>query len=705
MKTLQNFFQSLNIRNKVLIFGILMSSIPLLLISTYYFSFVKADLENRILEKQNLMIESLSHEIEFDFSQIFQRIHVFAAMNQSNMDINALYEMLTKSPSVEEIIVSDDKGFVEKRVSRYELNLPGVNEEWFTDQMWFSLQTEEKIYGEVEFNQYGQPIMKLAVPFYTNDSQKAIGVVVQLQTMIGEISSLRQDDSAYIYIVDGTERVIAHQDYSRLWQKQSTLPDKKVIGVKTKLENLNWELVMEQPETTAFAPIYKMLQNGLAAALFVILTVSLISVWAGLYFTKPIVQLDQEMNRLKRGKRSTPISINRKDELGKLASTFNHMSRDLLEKSQQLEQEKERLDVVVNGIGSGLALVTKEYQITWMNPILLSWLKEEQLSLPCYTVIGGENSPCVDCPITCADLEKNTEQLKKFTNDCGEDRIFRHRVFELNHAIEGQGEFLIVLEDITEQKQMEEKIIQTDKLSALGLMASNFAHEVNNPLTTINVYAEDLIDRIESTDDDLDDLEMKYYLEKIKENTQRCNKITSNLLNFSRKSDWSLEILDINKIIEDSINLVEYQIKRNRIQLVLDLEAVMPTVLGDGLKLMQVLVNLINNAVDAMEPEGKLTIIATADPNGSVLLKVKDNGHGISTEVMAKLFDPFFTTKPVGKGTGLGLSVCYGIIQQFGGGIRFESQQGLGTTAEIHLPAQSRLKEGNSYVENQTISR
>lgn len=696
MKTLLNLFQSLKIRNKVLIFGILMSSIPLLLMSAYYFSFVKADLENRILEKQNLMIESLSHEIEFDFSQIFQQIHVYAAMNQSNMDISTLYEMLQKSPSVEEIIVSDDKGFVEKRVSRYELNLPGVNEEWFTDEMWFNLQTEERVYGVVEFNQYGQPVMKLAVPFYTNDSKKAIGVVVQLQTMIGEISSLRQDNSAYIYIVDGNGRVIAHQDYSKLWKKQSTLIDKNVLGVKTQMEELNWELIMEQPETTAFAPIYKMLQNGLAAALLVILTVSLISIWAGLYFTKPIVQLDREMNHLKRGKRMTPISINRKDELGKLASTFNNMSRELLEKSQQLEQEKERLDVVVNGIGSGLALVTKEYQITWMNPILLEWLKEDQLSLPCYSVIGGEKSPCVDCPITCADLEKNTEQLKKFTSDSGVERIFRHRVFELNHAIEGQGEFLIVLEDITEQKQMEEKIIQTDKLSALGLMASNFAHEVNNPLTTINVYAEDLIDRIESKDADLDDHEMKYYLEKIKDNTQRCNKITSNLLNFSRKSDWTLEVIDIKKIIEDSINLLEYQIKRNRIQLIVDLEAVLPSVLGDGLKLMQVLVNLINNAVDAVEQEGNLMITATAEPNGDhVLIKVKDNGHGIPEEVMAKLFDPFFTTKPVGKGTGLGLSVCYGIIQQFGGSIHFESQYGRGTTVEIHLPGQSQLKEGN----------
>lgn len=701
MNKLMNLLHSQTIRNKVLVFGVVMSTIPLLLISFYYYSFVKSDLENRILEKQHLMLENLSREIEFDFNQIFQRIHVLASLNQLNKEKGALYELLQQSDSIEEVIVTDSKGIVEKRVSRYELNIPGDREQWFTDDMWFHLQTEDQVYGHVDFNQYGQPVMKLAIPFYENNEKKAIGVVVQLQKIIGKISSMRQDNSSYIYLVDSKGRVIAHQDYSKLWHKQPSGEKKDQLGVTTRIADLDWLLVMEQPKSTAYAPIYRMLQNGIGAVALLILTVSFISVWAGLYFTRPIVLIDREMNRLKQGFKSNPIKIKQSDELGKLAISFNDMSSELLEKSRLLEQEKERLDVVVNGIGAGLALVTKEYRITWMNPVLKGWLKDDRLTLPCYAVIGGENAPCEHCPITCPDLGKIADELMKFKDGGSGERIFRHRVFPLNHAIEEEAEFLVVLEDITEQKQMEESLIQTDKLSALGIMASSFAHEVNNPLATINVYAEDLIDRLQAGDEELDEDEMSHYLQKIKENTERCKRITGNLLNFSRKADWTEDHIQAREIIENSISLVEHQLKKHRIQLELAIDEGLPVIIGDGLKLMQVLVNLINNAVDALETEGKLIVSAT-HMEQVISIKVCDRGYGISAEAMDKLFDPFFTTKPIGKGTGLGLSVCYGIIQQFGGTIQIDSKPGDGTTVEIQLPVN---KEGKKNVSNKVVSR
>lgn len=689
MKAMTDFMQSQTIRNKVLVFGVAMSTIPLLLISLFYYSFVKADLETRIMEKQDLVLENLSREIEFEFSQTFQRIQVLVSLNLLDKKQSALYELLQQSESVEEVVIADDKGFVEQRVSRYDLNIAGSMERWFTDDMWFQLQTRDKVFGQVDFNQYGQPVMKLAIPFYENGTKKAIGVVVQLQKIIGKISSMRQDHSSYIYLVDDKDRVIAHQDYSKIWHKQPSGGHDE-IGVTAKIEDLNWILVMEQPKTTAFAPINRILQSGIGAVALLILTVSLISVWAGLYFTRPIVSIDREMNNLKQGRKISPVKMRRTDELGKLADSFNDMSKELLEKSRLLEQEKERLNVVVNGIGAGLALVTKEYQITWMNPILKGWLKEDRLTLPCYALIGGENTPCLNCPITCPDLDKIADEVMKFKDGPNGERIFRHRVFPLNHAIEEEGEFLVVLEDITEQKQMEETMIQTDKLSALGIMASSFAHEVNNPLATINVYAEDLIDRIQAGDEDLDEDEMEHYLRKIKENTERCKKITGNLLNFSRKNDWTEDHIRVREIIESSISLVEHQLKKQRIQLELRVPDSLPMVTGDGLKLMQVIVNLINNAVDAMESEGRLLVSASADDEGQVSIKVTDSGHGIPAEAMDKLFDPFFTTKPIGKGTGLGLSVCYGIIQQFGGTITIDSKPEEGTTVEIQLPAELR---------------
>ncbi len=687
MKKLINWLSSQPIRIKVLVFGICMSSIPLLLLSFYYYSHVKGDLENRIIDKQELLLQNLSNEIELEFNQTFQQLQIASTLNRQAKHNNVYYEILQQNESIEELVVTDDKGYVTKKISRYNLNIPSKNEQWFSNEMWFDFQTKSKIYGKVEFNQFSQPVMKLTIPFIEDERQKAIGVKIQLQKIIGKISSLRQDFSAYLYLLDEQGNVIAHQDYSKLWQKRTEENNSEVLGVQSEISDLGWTLVMELPKSIANKPINDMFRTGLYAVAIVTIIVSLISIYAGLYFTTPIVDLEKGMNHLKAGTKPTPIHINRHDELGKLSHSFNEMSIELQEKSLRLVQEKERLSVVVNGIGAGLALVTKDYQVTWMNPILKSWFNHPETQLPCFVLIGGKKQACDDCPITCPEIESNGETVTRMKDSQGEERLFRHRVFVLNHAIKGEGEYLVVIEDITEQKQLEEKMIQTDKLSALGLMASSFAHEVNNPLATINVYAEDLIDRIEQKDEELDEEEMALYLNKIKENTERCKRITSNLLNFSRKTNWTVAKIDIAETIQNSVSLVESTLKKKRIKLEIEIAKDLPVFMGDSLKLMQVIVNLINNAMDAVDDQGDgvIQLIAQVEES-NVCIYVRDNGCGISKDILGKIFDPFYTTKPVGKGTGLGLSVCYGIIEEFAGTMMVESEEGVGTIIKIQIP-------------------
>lgn len=680
------WFYPQSIKNKVLVFGVIMSTIPLLLISYFYYTQVKEDLEGRIIDKQELMTENLSNEIKLKFNQTFQQLHMFSTISTFQEGKKGFYELLQQNEFIEDIVITDKRGFVEERVSRYQLNVSAQGDKWFTDDMWYAFHTEDQVYGEVEFNSFGQPVMKLAIPFHTDEGIKGIGVVIQLQKIIGQISSLRQEDSSYLYLVDQNGRVIAHQDYSKLWEKNSTEMKEDMLSVQTIIDDLNWTLVMEQPKKTAYDPINKMIQIGLMAVAITTLLISLISIYAGLYFIKPIVLLDHAMKKLQLGYSIDPIKLKRNDEMGKLTESFNKMTEELQQKSLQLEMEKERLKVVVDGIGAGLALITKDYMITWMNPTLKKWMHEDEQTLPCYTCIGGYEVPCHDCPITTPTKDDSFgNKMIKLRTANGEERIFQHRVFPLNHAIEGEGEFLLVIEDITEQKNMEEKIIQTDKLSALGLMASGFAHEVNNPLTTINVYAEDLNDRIKQNDEHLNVDEMNHYLKKIVENTERCKKITSNLLNFSRKSNWTIASVDIHETIQNSINLVEHTLKKGNIELYVNIDQNLPTILGDSLKLMQVLVNLINNSVDAMENGGLLSISAQKETD-TIVLTVTDSGTGISEEKLTKVFDPFYTTKPIGKGTGLGLSVCYGIIQQFGGSMEIESELEKGTSVMIRIP-------------------
>lgn len=689
---MKNWMVALSIRNKVLIFGLIMSTFPLLLLSYYYYFQFKEDYKERILETQKLTIENLANDIEMEMNQTFHQIQVITSLNELDTEKGVFYALLQKNDSIDEIVTTDENGKVEKRVSRYSLNNVKKNENWYSTYMWNDFQDKKKVYGNVEFNTFGQPIMKIAIPFVDNGVKKGIGVTIQLQEIISQISSNYNRNESSLYLVDQSGRIIAHQDYSNLWKKQDATMNSGVLSVKTDLMNPNWTLVMEQPKSSAYKPINTMLLNGIIAVLFVTIFVGLISVYAGFYFTNPIILIRKAMSNLKADKSGVHLNITRTDELGQLAETFNEMSTEIRRQSIRLEQEKELLDIVLNGFEAGLALVTKDYKITWANPILQNWISHKLYDFPCYSAIGPDQGPCSECPISNPNLEQMSDKILSKKLKDGTERIYRHRVFPLNEVIEDEGEFLVVLEDITEKQKIDEQMVQTDKLSALGLMASSFAHEVNNPLATIHVYAEDLIERMDLGDKDLDYNEISYYLNKIKENTARCKRITTNLLNFSYRSKWKLKNLNINDVLRDSISLLEHQIKKKKIEFQTDIMNNLPNILGDSIQLMQVLVNLLNNSIDAVEEGGKINVFIKYRFD-QICIEIKDNGSGISKDIQNKVMDPFFTTKPVGKGTGLGLSICYGIVQQFEGKMEIISHEGKGTLVSITLPINEKVRE------------
>lgn len=678
-----------HIRDKVLVFGLVMSTVPLLLISFFIFFQVKHDLESRIKERQLIIIESMANQMTEDLDKTLHRIELLSAITNVAQNKGVFYDALHDLDSIEEIVLFNKNGLESLRMSRFELDQER-DTAFLTKQQVEELQRTKRYTGDVVLNNYGHPVMKMAVPMYspeTGDYSGGIGVTIQLQKIIGEISSQHRTEAGVVYLVDQNDRIIAHEDYSQLWKPFGQRGERdEMLGVATGIPGIDWKLVMERPIKDAYSPIYEMAARSLGVVLIVIGIISLTSIYAGLYFTKPIEKLQKAMKKIQRGSWVESVHVNRRDEMGDLAKAFNEMSKEIREKSNYLLQEKERLNIIVNGIGAGLAVVKSDYTITWMNPLLENWLETDQVELPCYVLLGGQNRPCADCPIDPSCHAQESEDIFRTYEKNGEKKIFRHRIYQLHHSGEADGEFLIVLEDITEQRKMEEKLIQTDKLSALGLMASSFAHEVNNPLATINVYAEDLLDRLEEEKEELvQSKEIDQYLQIIKENTDRCKKITRNLLNFSRKSEWSQKEFDVNEVMQNSIALVHYTFTKNHVDLQVDLAQALPVVHGDSLKLMQVFVNLIHNAVDAMESGGTLSIRTGMDGN-AVTIEIEDTGIGIPKDQLQKVFDPFFTTKPPGKGTGLGLSVCYGIVEQFGGTITIDSVEGEGTIVAIKIP-------------------
>lgn len=238
---------------------------------------------------------------------------------------------------------------------------------------------------------------------------------------------------------------------------------------------------------------------------------------------------------------------------------------------------------------------------------------------------------------------------------------------------------LVAIEDVTERMRLEEQLQQNDKLSSIGLLAAGVAHEVNTPLTGISSYSQMLMQQMPENDP------RQQLLEKIHRQTSRASSIVNNLLNFSRVSDARFVPVDLNRVLDDTIQLLEAQLRNTEIEVVRNYHPSLPFAPGNAAKLQQVFMNLILNARDAM-PQGGQLEIATEAHLDSIIISFRDTGMGIAADHLAKIYDPFFTTKQIGKGTGLGLAVSYGIIGDHGGHIAVESQLGEGTKFQISLP-------------------
>jgi len=242
---------------------------------------------------------------------------------------------------------------------------------------------------------------------------------------------------------------------------------------------------------------------------------------------------------------------------------------------------------------------------------------------------------------------------------------------------------LIIMDDITERVELETQLSQSDKLSSIGLLAAGVAHEVNTPLAVISSYAQMLSKQLQA------DSQKSSVLEKITRQTFRASEIVNNLLNFSRTSGTEFTEVDVNKVIADTLALLEHQFKTSKVRVQDELAEHLPLIQGNTGRLQQVFLNLFLNAKDAM-PNGGTLRIASSNGEG-VNVVICDTGTGIAQENIQRIYDPFFTTKTApregqSRGTGLGLSVTYGIIQEHAGKIRVESRPGEGTTFYLDFP-------------------
>jgi signal transduction histidine kinase len=282
-------------------------------------------------------------------------------------------------------------------------------------------------------------------------------------------------------------------------------------------------------------------------------------------------------------------------------------------------------------------------------------------------------------------LTRPIERLSDATREVGQGR------FDVSVAVTSgdeigrlAGSFNQMAQELaareTALKQAQAALVQSEKMAAFGQLGAGIAHEVKNPLAGILGYAQLAMRKTEKENPTFKHLEI------IEKETRRCKTIIENLLKFARQEKAEFSLIDPSQVAEDAIAIVDHQLTINKVSIE---RALAPgaKIRGNANQLQQVLMNLMINAQQAMEPNGGSVRVSTRAANGTVELRVADTGPGIPPEIQQKIFEPFFTTKPVGKGTGLGLSVTYGIIRDHGGEIKLESALGRGTTFILSFPA------------------
>ncbi|MDY6969326.1 MAG: PAS domain S-box protein [Spirochaetota bacterium] len=253
-----------------------------------------------------------------------------------------------------------------------------------------------------------------------------------------------------------------------------------------------------------------------------------------------------------------------------------------------------------------------------------------------------------------------------------------------NKELASVGIFSDLRERKRMQKELEEtqmKLLQAEKMSSLGKLAAGIAHEINNPLGGIMMFSNMMLEDIDEESEIRDDLK------RIVSETARCKDIVKGLLEFSRQTDYKMSLVDLNRLLEQGMSLLENQAIFHNIVVVKDYDVNLPLIKCDSARLSQTFINIILNAIDAMGRKGTFTISTYYNrETNRAEIKFIDTGCGIPDDIMPRIFDPFFTTKEVGKGTGLGLSMTYGIIKDHGGSINIKSKVGEGTCFIIELP-------------------
>ncbi|HEX7023897.1 MAG TPA: ATP-binding protein [Gemmatimonadales bacterium] len=365
------------------------------------------------------------------------------------------------------------------------------------------------------------------------------------------------------------------------------------------------------------------------------------------------------------------------------------LALEVASRSREIEEQRRFTSLIIDSLPVGLYVVDRNYRIQVWNRKRETGTqglrRGDVMGRPVFEVLTRQPAGQLRTEFDRVFRTGEINQLDIEVESRGEPRSYR--ISRIPMRLDGDAitHVITIGEDVTEARDVQQRILQSEKLAAVGQLAAGVMHEINNPLATIGAC----VAAIQARLGDAADETAREYLEIIDKEVLRCTHIVDGLLDFSRpKEIRPKNPVGVNALVEQTLFLLKHHQRFRKIEVVRELEENLPPVLVNGEQMVQVLMALMLNGVDALDDGGTLTVRTRRSPlrSDEVMIAVSDTGHGIPAADLGKIFEPFYTTKTPGRGTGLGLSICYGIVEQHLGRIEVESEAGLGSTFRVFLP-------------------
>jgi two-component system, sporulation sensor kinase E len=361
----------------------------------------------------------------------------------------------------------------------------------------------------------------------------------------------------------------------------------------------------------------------------------------------------------------------------------------------ELHMEKELYKLVFDSMIEGVIVTNKDRKV-----ILINQAMEHFISVSASRIHFRELEECNFDPEIKGVLEMAIAENQKILDDevhlHRTDKTYTLSVLPLLSDSETIGHVIIMV-DITEKKMREFQLRQAESLAALTTLSAGVAHEIKNPLASIDIHIQLMNREIQKFDQEKVK-NMKNLIAIVKEEIDRLNSIVQDFLFAVRPMNMNLSPENINDILQELVDFLKYELEEADIRIVLELDEDLPTVMVDVKYIKQAFINIIKNSIEAIHDSGEIHIKTEEETGGDVVVHIEDTGEGIPESIMGKIFEPYFTTRK--SGTGLGLVIVYKIIKELGGDIKINSREGEGTSFSVKLPVHEKKKRLLTYEES-----